>query len=215
MCFGRSHPAAARIPTPLESARESTGSSAMSAPLSGRRSAPWPRIMGTMSGVVSSTRSLAGPPAEPERVGAALEFVSAVHVHRTVSPHHSIDGDLRHGRRFHDRDSLLLRRLTPATNAAAPIRHRLPEILPTIFRRPGAGDPTTRQGVRHARARRTNLARTRGRPPTRQHVKRTDAANKSGAPPSTPAGGHRGRDIDPSPCCLSTDASLSDKHLVY
>lgn len=45
------------------------------------------------------------------------------------------------GRQLHDRvpspRGALGRRLTPATNAAAPIRHRLPEILPRIFRYAG------------------------------------------------------------------------------
>src|SRR5580693_6411128 len=72
---------------------------------------------------------LVGPPAEQERVGAlvglgdqrpglvvacppgpsaAVESVPAVLIRRVaVSLHHSIDGDLRHDRQFHDRGSLL------------------------------------------------------------------------------------------------------------
>src|SRR6202042_846675 len=75
-------------------------------------------------------KELVGPPAEQERVGAlvglgdqrpglvvarppgpsaALESVPAVLIRRgAVSLHYSIDGDLRHGRQFHDRGSILL-----------------------------------------------------------------------------------------------------------
>src|SRR5260370_38787738 len=83
----------------------------------------------------------------PQGPAAALESVSAVHIRRAVSLHHSIDGYLRHGRPFHDRESLLLgrpgRRLPPATNAAAPIRHRPPETLPRNFRYAGQRSEAT------------------------------------------------------------------------
>src|SRR5215469_18449276 len=70
---------------------------------------------------------LIGPPAEQERAGmlvclgdqrpglvvtrpdgpaAALESVFVVHIRRAVFLPHSIDCELRHGRQFHDRDSL-------------------------------------------------------------------------------------------------------------
>jgi hypothetical protein len=98
---------------------------------------------------------LVGAPAEQERLGAlvgqrderpglvialppgpsaALESVPAVIRRGAVSLHHSIDGDLSHGRQLHDRGSFasapaLVRGLTPATNTTAPIRHPVPDFL--------------------------------------------------------------------------------------
>src|SRR6266536_2334690 len=115
---------------------------------------------------------LVGPSAEQERVGAlvglvdervglvvalpqgpsaALESVPAVLIRRAaVSLHHSIDGDLSHGRQLHDRGSFtlappLVGGLTPATNTTAPIRHRLPDFLRGLSGTPIVSDPTTRQ----------------------------------------------------------------------
>jgi hypothetical protein len=108
----------------------------------------WARISSMLPG---AGEELVGPPAEQERVGAlvgpgdqrpglvvarplgpsaALESVPAVLIRRAaVSLHHSVDGNLRHDRQFHDRGSLLLwAPLTgtfhPAMNASASIRHR-------------------------------------------------------------------------------------------
>src|SRR5262249_38170200 len=77
---------------------------------------------------------------------ASLESAAAVLIRPAVSLHHSIDGDLRDGRQFHDRGSLLLggalvgRPLTPATKTSALIRHP----------RPGS-DPAP--GIRNGRSR--------------------------------------------------------------
>src|SRR4029077_1469418 len=96
---------------------------------------------------------LVGPPAEQERVGAlvgpgdqrpglvvarppgpsaALESVPAVLIRRAaVSLHHSIDGDLRHDRQFHDRGSLLpgapRGRLTPLLRTPPPRSDTAPQ----------------------------------------------------------------------------------------
>ena len=116
---------------------------------------------------------LVGPPAEQERVGAlvgpgdqrpglvvarppspsaALESVPAVLLRRAaVSLHHSIDGDLRHGRQLHDRGSLVLgaaprgRPLIPATNTSVPIRHRLADFFRGLSGTPVASDPAARR----------------------------------------------------------------------
>ena len=107
---------------------------------------------------------LVGPPAEQERAGAlvglgdqrpglvvacppgpsaALESVPAVLIRRAaVSLHHSIDGDLRHDRQFHDLGSLLPGR---PSRAAAHLRyeHLRPDptpprgLLPGTFRHAG------------------------------------------------------------------------------
>ena len=119
---------------------------------------------------------LVGPPAEQERVGAlvglvderqglavehphgpsaALESAPAVFIRRAaVSLHHSIDGDLRHGRQFHDRGSLLLqgaprgRPLTPATNTPVPIRHRLADFFRELRCRACRGRTSAGGGLR-------------------------------------------------------------------
>src|ERR671930_1629122 len=68
----------------------------------------------------------------PHGPSAALESVPAVLIRRAaVSLHHSIDGDLGHGRQLHARGSFtvappLVGGLTPTTNSTAPIRHPLP-----------------------------------------------------------------------------------------
>jgi hypothetical protein len=112
---------------------------------------------------------IASPPAEQERAGAlvqlvderhglaveqrpgpsaSLESAAAVLIPRAVSLHHSIDGDLRGGRQFHDRGSLLLgggpcrRPDTPATNTSAPIRYRLPDFFRELSGTPIVSDPT-------------------------------------------------------------------------
>jgi hypothetical protein len=129
----------------------------------------WACVQGTHDGVPQifphapvAGEELVGPPAEQERVGALVHLVDeghglaveqrpgpsaplepgVEHVRPAVCLHHSIDGDLRGGRQFHDRGSLRRagtprgRPLTPATNASAPIRHRLAD----FFRGLSGGD---------------------------------------------------------------------------
>ena len=90
----------------------------------------------------------------PQGPSAALESVPAVLIRRVaVSLHHSIDGDLRHDRQFHDRGSLQRggapggRPLTPATNTSAPIRHRPGDFFRGLSGTPVASDPAARRSV--------------------------------------------------------------------
>ncbi len=89
---------------------------------------------GTMSRVISLTRS----------------FSSSHRVRAAVSLHHSIDGDLRHGRQFHDRGSLLLG--APLVAASHPCYEHLrpdPTPPPGFPSRPfwyaGCSDPAARR----------------------------------------------------------------------
>src|SRR6266536_560542 len=81
---------------------------------------------------------------------AALESAALVLMLRAVSLHHSVDGDLRGGRQFHDRGSLPWgppprRPLTPATNTSALIRHRLPDFSRGSSGTPVVSDPTAQR----------------------------------------------------------------------
>ena len=83
----------------------------------------------------------------PQGPSAALESVPAVIRRGAVSLHHSIDGDLSHGRQLHDRGSFalappLVGGLTPATNTTAPIRHRVPDFFDELSGTPVVSDST-------------------------------------------------------------------------
>src|SRR5262249_57888018 len=84
-------------------------------------------------------------PPPPPRTPAARFLIRPA-----VSLHHSIDGNLRGGRQFHDRGSLLLGAplvggLTPATNTSAPIRHRPRDLFREFPGTPVVRDPTARR----------------------------------------------------------------------
>src|SRR5262249_3152655 len=117
---------------------------------------------------------------------ASLAPAAAVLIRPAVSLHHSIDGNLRGGRQFHDRGSLLLGAplvggLTPATNtsarllgyAASPlpraaVRRRCPRLRPAPVPVPLPAEPALHPGPGNRHARPDATARRR-RPRARRH----------------------------------------------
>src|SRR5439155_25104223 len=123
-----------------------------------------------------------GPPAEQERVGAledlvdergglvgeqrqgpsaALESAPAVLIRPAESLHHSVDGDVRDGRQFHGRSSLLAEFVVVRFDrTAAPISSVAAESVRPIIPHP----PRTRTGPRGLREIRASLAALDSRP---------------------------------------------------
>ena len=148
-----------------------------------RRDVLRPCVQGTYDGVLQvfphapvPGEELVGPPAEQERVGAlvrlvderqglvitrphgppaALESVPAVLIRSAaVSLHHSIDGDLRHGRQSHGRGSLLLG--TPLGGGLSPLPR-------TPLSRSDTASRTSSENFWHACYKRSGRATVSGR----------------------------------------------------